>query len=98
MCIELDYDMAQSLLSNGDIRLSVSKEDDSRRISMSSGRLEVYVIVLLNNDPAHDSWDYTPGVWGTVCGSTFSIKAAHVACRQLGYQQALKWELSSETE
>lgn len=93
--------MSQSLLSNGDIRLSPNNLDDeehNRRSSLAAGRLEVYVIALLEDEHGRSTWSDTPGVWGTVCGSGFSMVEAHVACKQLGYTRALKWELSSNTE
>lgn len=35
------------------------------------------------------------GQWGTVCDDDFSIHAAHVVCRELGYVEAKSWTASS---
>jgi len=93
--------LAQTFLSNGDIRLSTNIEEDydenSKRIKLTAGRLEVYVIALLE-EHSRSVWGASPGVWGTVCGKGFSMKEAHVACKQMGYARALKWELSFNSE
>uniref|UniRef100_A0A673H131 Lysyl oxidase homolog n=1 Tax=Sinocyclocheilus rhinocerous TaxID=307959 RepID=A0A673H131_9TELE len=44
------------------------------------GRLEVFY----NNE------------WGTICDDDFSIEAAHVACRELGYLGAVAWSPSAK--
>lgn len=79
--------------SNGDIRL-VTGEEESAEVAPTSGRLEVYMNTLL----AGGLGEETLGTWGTVCGLGFTLREANVACRQLGYASASKWELSSKTE
>lgn len=44
------------------------------------GRLEVFY----NNE------------WGTICDDDFSIEAAHVACRELGFLGAVAWSPSAK--
>lgn len=44
------------------------------------GRLEVFY----NNE------------WGTICDDDFSIEAAHVACRELGFLAAVAWSPSAK--
>ncbi|XP_068130835.1 lysyl oxidase homolog 2 [Hyperolius riggenbachi] len=39
---------------------------------------------------------YYDGVWGTVCDDDFSMYAAHIVCRELGYMEALSWAPSSK--
>lgn len=38
---------------------------------------------------------YYEGQWGTVCDDDFSIHAAHVVCREVGYVEAKSWTASS---
>ena len=68
--------------TNGDLRLVGSGHTES------VGRLEMFVL--------DDGW--LQGEWGTVCGDRFSMKTAHVACRQLGYHSASHWDYSNNTE
>ena len=91
--------------SNGDMRL-VSSNTDYPMDSPSAGRLEVYIQSMYCRDTSHDhhvlrqqgSGGENGGSWGTVCGEGFSMNEAHVACRQLGYQGAAKWDYSIDTE
>lgn len=53
----------------------VSSNDQPSNVIPSSGRLEVYI----------------NGHWGTVCTHNFSITAAHIVCRQLGFVRAMIW-------
>ncbi|XP_067102757.1 lysyl oxidase homolog 2A-like [Osmerus mordax] len=39
---------------------------------------------------------YYNGVWGTVCDDDFSIYAARVVCKELGYLDAVSWSPSSK--
>ncbi|KAM9312872.1 lysyl oxidase homolog 2 [Gastrophryne carolinensis] len=39
---------------------------------------------------------YYDGEWGTVCDDDFSIHAAHVVCRELGFMEALSWAPGSK--
>uniref|UniRef100_A0A3P9AMT0 Lysyl oxidase homolog n=1 Tax=Esox lucius TaxID=8010 RepID=A0A3P9AMT0_ESOLU len=39
---------------------------------------------------------YYSGEWGTVCDDDFSIQAASVVCRELGYVEAVSWSPSSK--
>ncbi|XP_077118936.1 lysyl oxidase homolog 2 [Ranitomeya variabilis] len=36
------------------------------------------------------------GEWGTVCDDDFSLYAAHIVCRDLGYMEAVSWAPSSK--
>lgn len=36
------------------------------------------------------------GVWGTVCDDDFSISAAHVVCREIGFMDAESWSPSAK--
>lgn len=88
--------------SNGDIRLV--SDSDSSCLSPSSGRLEVHMNTLLKDEGDEDEDDEdegsggtTTGAWGSVCGVGFTLTEANVACRQLGFAAAWKFELSSET-
>lgn len=69
----------------------------------TAGRLEVYIEAMYCS-AAHNhrfygrSGEEFGGKWGTVCGQGFSMNEAHVACRQLGYQGARRWNYSIYTE
>lgn len=96
-----DFILPHTVWSNGDIRLVSEKGDDEGKgvtsTDFSSGRLEVYMKTLLVGDSIVGSGGGVMGSWGSVCGTGFSLVEAHVACKQLGYARALKWERSSET-
>ena len=53
----------------------VFSNDQTSDVIRPSGRLEIYI----------------SGYWGTVCTNNFSITAAHVVCRQLGFVGAMNW-------
>lgn len=76
--------------SNGDIRLV---SNFPYEIITTDGRLEVYSQSLYTG-----SGYETDGSWGTVCGDRFSMKEAHVACRQMGYLRARQWDYAINTE
>lgn len=50
-----------------------------------------------DEDEEDDSGEVSTGAWGSVCGWGFSITEATVACRQLGFASASKFELSFKT-
>ena len=83
--------------SNGDMRLVSST---SYLDTPGAGRLEIYTqsMYCLGDHELHSSGDESGGKWGTVCGQGFTMNEAHVACRQLGYQGARKWNYSIYTE
>ena len=85
--------------SNGDMRLVSST---SYLDTPTAGRLEVYIqsmyCIAAHDHEIHSSEGENGGSWGTVCGEGFSMNEAHVACRQLGYQGALRWDYSPNTE
>ena len=100
-------DLPHLFPSNGDMRLVTSSDDTAVTVVTSgvAGRLEVYIHsmycspclphqLLLREGEGEE----TDGRWGTVCGLGFSLTEAHVVCRQLGYQGALKWDYSINTE
>lgn len=81
-------------------------------MSPTSGRLEVHMNTLLKDDEDEGEDDEdegeddeddegsggtTTGAWGSVCGVGFTLTEANVACRQLGFAAAWKFELSSQT-
>lgn len=47
---------------------------------VSNGRLEIF----------------QNGVWGTVCSDTFSLVAANISCKQLGFLRALRFQDSTD--
>ena len=85
---------AHGYWSNGDIRLMPEDEQQEDDSTPTSGRLELYIDTLLEG--AGNGED-SVGTWGTVCGMGFTLREAHVACRQLGFAAAIKFELSSQT-
>lgn len=86
-----DDDFLTTFLSswpaNGDLRLA------GNEYTKNSGRLEIYM------EREDDGSGLQPvGEWGTVCGDGYRLKEANVACRQLGYQSALRWNYTMYTE
>lgn len=85
--------------SNGDMRLVSST---SFLDAPTAGRLEVYIQSMYcnsaHNHELHGSDNELGGKWGTICGHEFSMNEAHVACRQLGYQGAQRWNYSIYSE
>lgn len=79
--------------SNGDIRLVPDQSTGDGDVAPSSGRLEVHMNTLLDEGSGEDM----SGIWGSVCGIGFTLKEANVACRQLGFAAASRFELSSKT-
>ena len=49
---------------------------------------------LGNNDGSGSDFE---GSWGTVCGEEFSLTAANVACRQMGFKYATGWNYTIYT-
>ena len=77
--------------SNGDLRLV---SNNPYEIITTDGRLEEYSEALYTLGSGFEA----EGSWGTVCGDRFSLKEAHVACRQMGFAGALKWDYAVNTE
>ena len=85
-------------------------DDDWAAIAGSGpGRLEVYLEELSDLEleaagfgaeeelEGEEGTGELGGVWGKVCGDSFTDSAADVACRQLGFAEALYWYLISSS-
>ena len=68
--------------SNGDLRLVGVGSTGV------SGRLEIFI-------ETGETSAGEEGEWGTVCGDTFTMREANVACRQLGYHGASNWTFAT---
>ena len=68
--------------SNGDLRLVGVGSTGV------SGRLEIFIEM-------GDTSAGEEGEWGTVCGDTFTMREANVACRQLGYRGVSNWTFAT---
>ena len=55
--------------------LRITLSSTTEEFTHSIGRLEI----MINNE------------WGTVCSENFGLASANVACRQLGYDEAVSW-------
>ena len=103
---EESLQLSHTYWSNGDIRLVPSGRNDDTPIT--SGRLEVYIDTLLAGERRKGGGERrreevgsgaeSLGVWGTVCGKGFTLREAHVACKQLGFSSAEMFVLSSATQ
>lgn len=75
-------ELVNTTWSNGDLRLVGIGSTGV------SGRLEIFM-------ETGDTSAVEEGEWGTVCGDTFSMREASVACRQLGYRGASNWTFAT---
>lgn len=87
MTVVLNYkltfaELVNTTWSNGDLRLVGTGSTGI------SGRLEIFM-------ETGDTSTGEEGEWGTVCGDTFSMREANVACRQLGYHGASNWTFAT---